>query len=220
MSLANQKAEINSRLAKISSALISDVLDALGVRESFCGPQIHALWRGAKVSGLVATLKCSPTDKIVDDPYAGLFKLYEVIQPGDVIVIESGDQVSGVWGELLSVAAIARGAAGVITDGLVRDSDQIEELDFPVFCTGTSPLDSSGRQIAVDLQKQIRCGQMLVNPNDWIVADELGVVVIPNQLVESVIEKAEEKQRGESTVRSELAEGQNISEVFARHGIL
>ena len=89
MSSANQKIEINSRLAKISSALISDVLDALGVRESFCGPQIHALWRGVKVSGLVATLKCSPTDKIVDDPYAGLFKLYEVIQPGDVIVIES-----------------------------------------------------------------------------------------------------------------------------------
>jgi regulator of RNase E activity RraA len=146
--------------------------------------------------------------------------LYEVIQPGDVIVIESGDQVSGVWGELLSVAAIARGAAGVVTDGLVRDSDQIEELNFPVFCTGTSPLDSSGRQIAVDLQKQIRCGQMLVNPDDWIVADELGVVVIPNHLIESVIEKAEEKQRGESTVRSELAEGQNISEVFARHGIL
>lgn len=220
MSSANQKVEINSRLAKISSALISDVLDALGVRESFCGPQIHALWHGVKVSGLVATLKCSPTDKIVDDPYAGLFKLYEVIQPGDVIVIESGDQVSGVWGELLSVAAIARGAAGVITDGLVRDSDQIEELNFPVFCTGTSPLDSSGRQIAVDLQKQIRCGQMLVNPNDWIVADELGVVVIPNHLIESVIEKAEEKQRGESTVRSELADGQNISEVFARHGIL
>jgi len=220
MSSANQKVEINSRLAKISSALISDVLDALGVRESFCGPQIHALWRGVKVSGLVATLKCSPTDKIVDDPYAGLFKLYEVIQPGDVIVIESGDQVSGVWGELLSVAAIARGAAGVITDGLVRDSDQIEELNFPVFCTGTSPLDSSGRQIAVDLQKQIRCGQMLVNPNDWIVADELGVVVIPNHLIESVIEKAEEKQRDESTVRSELAEGQNISEVFARHRIL
>jgi regulator of RNase E activity RraA len=52
------------------------------------------------------------------------------------------------------------------------------------------------------------------------VADELGVVVIPNHLIESVIEKAEEKQRGESTVRSELAEGQNISEVFARHGIL
>jgi len=109
-------------------------------------------------------------------------------------VIESGDQVSGVWGELLSVAAIARGAAGVITDGLVRDSDQIEELNFPVFCTGTSPLDSSGRQIAVDLQKQIRCGQMLVNPNDWIVADELGVVVIPNHLIESVIEKAEENK--------------------------
>ena len=108
----------------------------------------------------------------------------------------------------------------MITDGLVRDSDQIEELNFPVFCTGTSPLDSSGRQIAVDLQKQIRCGQMLVNPNDWIVADELGVVVIPNHLIESVIEKAEEKQRGESTVRSELADGQNISEVFARHGIL
>lgn len=220
MNSANREVEINSRLAKLSSALVSDVLDGLGVRESFCGPQIRELWQGAKVSGLVVTLKCFPTDKIVDDPYAELFKLYKIIQPGDVIVIEAGDQVSGVWGELLSVAAIARGAVGVITDGLVRDKDQIAELKFPVYCSGTSPLDSSGRQIAVDLQQQVRCGQMFVKPRDWVVADELGVVVIPNHLIDSVIEKAEEKQRGEATVRSELANGEDISEVFARYGIL
>jgi regulator of RNase E activity RraA len=161
-----------------------------------------------------------PTDKIVDNPYQGLFDLFKVIQPGEVIVIEAGEQDSGVWGELLSVAAIARGSIGVVTDGLVRDKNEIAELKFPVFCTGTSPLDSSGRQIAIEMQTQIRCGRMQVNPKDWVVADELGVVFIPQHLVDQVFKLATEKQMGESLVRNELAAGQDIGEVFARHGIL
>jgi 4-hydroxy-4-methyl-2-oxoglutarate aldolase len=204
----------------LSSALISDVLDTLGVRNSFCGPQINELWSGAKVSGQVATLRCVPTEKIVDNPYQGLFDLFKVIQPGEVIVIEAGEQDSGVWGELLSVAAIARGSIGVVTDGLVRDKNEIADLKFPVFCAGTSPLDSSGRQIAIEMQTQVRCGRMQVNPKDWVVADELGVVFIPQHLVDEVFKLASEKQLGESIVRNELAAGQDIGEVFARHGIL
>lgn len=207
-------------MLNLSSALISDVLDTLGVRDSFCGPHLHELWPGAKVSGQVVTLKCVPTDKIVGNSYSGLFDLIKIIQPGEVIVIESGDQDSGVWGELLSVAAIARGATGVITDGLVRDKSEIAELKFPVFCSGTSPLDSSGRQIAIEIQKQVTCGRMQVSPKDWVVADGLGVVFIPNHLVTTVLKLASEKQLGESVVRNELAEGHDIGEVFARHGIL
>ena len=204
----------------LTSALISDVLDTLGVRNSFCGPQINELWSGAKVSGQVATLRCVPIGEIVDNPYDGLFDLFKIIQPGEVIVIEAGDQDSGVWGELLSVAATVRGAAGVITDGLVRDKNEITKLKFPVFCSGTSPLDSSGRQIAIEMQTQVRCGRMRVNPKDWVVADELGVVFIPHHLVAEVFKLASEKQLGESIVRNELAAGQDIGEVFTRHGIL
>ena len=204
----------------LSSALISDVLDTLGVRNSFCGPQINELWSGAKVSGQVATLRCVPIGEIVDNPYDKLFDLLKIIQPGEVIVIEAGDQDSGVWGELLSVAATVRGAAGVITDGLVRDKNEITKLKFPVFCSGTSPLDSSGRQIAIEMQTQVRCGRMRVNPKDWVVADELGVVFIPHHLVAEVFKLASEKQLGESIVRNELAAGQDIGEVFTRHGIL
>lgn len=207
-------------LEKISTAVICDVLDSLGVRESFAGPEIRPLWQGIRMAGIAATLRCSPTDEIVDDPYSGLFKLFNIVEKGHVIVIEAGDQQSGIWGELLSVAAQSRGATGVIVDGLVRDSAAIQDLKFPVFCRGVSPLDSSGRQIAIDLQCNIQCGPVSVTPGDWMVADELGVVCVPAQLVESVIEKAEEKKQAESTVRRELEAGDEISAVFLRHGIL
>lgn len=220
MTSSDQFKKAQGRLEKINTALICDVLDSLGVRESFAGPEIRPLWQGIRMAGIAVTLRCIPTNEVVDDPYSGLFKLFRIIEPGHVMVIEAGDQQSGIWGELLSVAAQSRGATGVIVDGLVRDSAAIQELMFPVFCRGASPLDSSGRQIAIDLQCKIRCGQVSVIPGDWVVADELGVVCIPARLVEPVIEKTEEKQRAETTVRRELETGEDISDVFLRHGIL
>ena len=119
----------------------------------------------------------------------------------------------------LDVSSLTSKLEGVTyREGLINGF--IAELKFPVFCAGTSPLDSSGRQIAIEMQTQVRCGRMQVNPKDWVVADELGVVFIPQHLVDEVTKLASEKQLGESIVRNELAAGQDIGEVFARHGIL
>lgn len=123
-------------------------------------------------------------------------------------------------GGLLSVAARARGIIGVVTDGLTRDLTAITELEFPIHAAGTSPADSAGRQDFVAQGSSIEIGGTPVTPGDWIVADELGAVVVPAHTVDRVIELGEQKQRGESVVKAELEAGDDIGDVFRRHGIL
>ena len=135
-------------------------------------------------------------------------------------MLECGDQVSAMWGELLSTAAMVKGAVGAVMDGATRDVDQISELGFPVFSAGFSPLDSAGRQEVVEPGTTVRCGNANVSPGDWVVGDIMGVVVIPHGLIEDVVRLAEAKDARESTVRDEFLRGEEIGEVFARHGIL
>jgi regulator of RNase E activity RraA len=125
-----------------------------------------------------------------------------------------------VWGELLSTAALARGVAGVVTNGLTRDLSAIEALGFPLYASDVSPLDSAGRQVFASVDVPVTIGEAKVNPGDWVVADELGAAVVPAALVDAVIERGLEKMRAESTVRAELAAGDDLGEVFRRHGVL
>ena len=216
-----------NRLETLGTALVCDVLDSLGHRTSFLGPQVMAMWPAGPMAGWAVTIEChrvepagSPNERPNGGPYGVLFEALAERHDGAVLVIRAGDRDSGVWGELLSVAARARGIVGVVTDGLTRDLTAITELEFPIHATGTSPTDSAGRQDFVAHGSSIEMGGITVTPGDWIVADELGAVVVPAQTVDRVIELGEEKQRGESVVRAELEAGDDLGEVFRRHGIL
>jgi 4-hydroxy-4-methyl-2-oxoglutarate aldolase len=131
-----------------------------------------------------------------------------------------GERTCALWGELLSTAARAHGAHGVVLDGLTRDAARIVEMDFPVFAAGFSPLDSRGRLDAVHFNQPVRVGCCLVHPGDLVFGDADGVVVAPQALAAEALARALEKVRGENTVRDELARGRSVREVFAEYGIL
>ena len=105
-------------------------------------------------------------------------------------------------------------------DGLTRDVDQIVQMAYPAFCAGISPLDSAGRQEVVEFGRSVLCGGVAVRPGDLVVGDVMGVVVVPAEIAAEVAAGAEEKDRGETTAREELARGEDVVEVFCRHGIL
>jgi regulator of RNase E activity RraA len=216
----NDVHETAQRLARLHPALLCDVLDQLGFRDSALGPRIGPLRPDMKVAGRAFTMRWEKLDAAPDKPYQQLLASYEHMGPGDVIVMEAAEQKSAMWGELLSTAAAVRGVTGAVMDGTCRDIAQIFDIDFPVFATGATPLDSSGRQEVVEFQTPIRCGDAHVRPGDWIVGDLQGVAVIPVELLEDALAMAEAKDRGESTVREELLRGDDIGEVFERHGIL
>jgi regulator of RNase E activity RraA len=125
-----------------------------------------------------------------------------------------------LWGELLSTAARAHGAVGVVLDGLTRDAAKIMDLDFSVFAAGFSPLDSKGRLETVSHGQPIRIGDCVVRPGDLVFGDVDGVVVVPQELADEALKRALEKVSGENRVREELARGRSARDVFAEYGIL
>lgn len=212
--------ELRSGLEGLHTALLCDVMDGLGFRDSAFGMNIRPVEPSKKLVGTAFTMRCEAVQEPPDKPYQHLLAAYADLGVGDVIVLHCGDQVSAMWGELLSTAAVAKGAVGAVMDGATRDIEQIRQLGFPVFSAGYSPLDSAGRQEVVEHGVAIRCGNAPVRAGDWIVGDIMGVVVIPRELVDQVVALASAKDAQESTVRDELIAGEDIGTVFARHGIL
>lgn len=212
--------ELRAQLAGLHTALLCDVMDGLGFRDSAFGMSIRPMEPSQKIVGTAFTMRCEPVDGPPEKPYQHLLAAYADLGKGDVVVLHCGDQVSAMWGELLSTAAVAKGAVGAVMDGATRDVEQILEIGFPVFSSGFSPLDSAGRQEVVEHEVALQCGNARVHPGDWIVGDIMGVVVIPRDLVQEVLKLALIKDAGEATVRDELLGGEEIGVVFARHGIL
>jgi 4-hydroxy-4-methyl-2-oxoglutarate aldolase len=209
--------------ARLYSGVISDVLDGLGNMHHAMEPHVRpldenlVLFGRARTGVYMSVYKAEPGV----NPYELEIALVDDLKPDDVAVLACppGNRI-GPWGELLSTAARARGAAGAVTDGLVRDVKLIREMGFPVFAGGIGPLDSKGRGMVMKIEVPIECGGVPVQPGDWIFGDIDGVCVIPAALVERTITLSLEKVAQETTVREELARGDLLKAVFARHQIL
>jgi 4-hydroxy-4-methyl-2-oxoglutarate aldolase len=206
---------------ELYSAVLADTLDTLGHRTSALPPRIRPLSPTWKIFGRVATLSMAAVSEVPQHPYAVEMECIDNLGAGDVLVISTnGDQQIAVWGELLSTASRAHGAVGVVLDGLTRDAEKILAMDFPVFATGFTPLDSKGRLDGVSSGQPIQLGSCMVRPGDYLFGDLDGVVVIPAELGERTLTQALEKARGENLVRGELAAGKSVRETFAKLGIL
>lgn len=205
----------------LSSALLADVLDTLGHRHSALPITIRPLKPDWKICGPAATLSAVTVAAEPARPYAIEMECIDGLKTGQVLVATTnGDTGSALWGELLSTACRARGAAGVVLDGLTRDTTKILDMNYPVFASGFCPLDSKGRLDCIAHGVPIRVGACVIRPGDPIFGDIDGVVVVPAELAERAFSLAMEKARGENKVRDELARGRPLREVFAEYGIL
>jgi regulator of RNase E activity RraA len=127
---------------------------------------------------------------------------------------------AALWGELFACAAVARGAAGAIVDGFIRDTRQLRELAFPVFARGHSPLDTVGRAEVREFGVAATCGGVLVEPGDYVLADDDGVVLVPSANVAAVLALIERKGRDERGARSDLMAGASIFDVWQKWRVL
>ena len=208
---------------KLYSAVISDVLDGLGNMHHALAPRIRPLDETLVMFGRARTALYMPVYHVEpgSNPYELEIALIDSLTKDDVAVMACpGENRIAPWGELLTTACRAREAAGCVTDGLVRDVRLIREMRFPVFAGAIGPLDSKGRGEVKSIDVPVECGGVPIAPGDWIFGDVDGVVVIPGALCERTVELALAKALEENTVRAELAAGEPLSVVFARHGIL
>jgi regulator of RNase E activity RraA len=205
------------------TAVLSDVLDEIGYRDQAMAPSIRPLDEELVMVGRARTGAYREVYGVVpgDNPYALEIALVDDLKPGEVAVLGCGGSTRiAPWGELLSTAARARGAAGCLTDGFVRDVKFIRRMSFPVFHGGIAPLDSKGRGKVAEIDVPVRCAGVLVAPGDLVVGDADGVIVIPRAVESEALAKAFAKVRGENSTREELEQGARLADVFARHGIL
>jgi regulator of RNase E activity RraA len=206
------------------AAVLSDVMDSLGLTNRAMRPFVRPLDDELVLFGRARTGLYMPRYAVApgEDPYEVEIALVDDLAPGDVAVFACDGPTERIapWGELLSTAAQARGAAGCVTDGLVRDVRAIRAMRFPVFHGGIGPLDSRGRGKMMEKDCRVVCAGVEVEPGDHLFGDADGVVVVPRAAAGEVFAKALEKAGAEDRTRDELRAGRSLREVFDRFGVL
>ena len=212
------------QLMPLSAAILSDIVDSLGLKRRAMRPFVRPLDEAQVMVGRARTGLYMPAYALREgeNPYEIEIALVDDLQPQEVVVLACNGPSERIapWGELLTTAAQVRGAAGCVTDGLVRDVRQIRAMHFPVFHGGIGPLDTKGRARMVDRDVRVECGGVSIDPGDLVFGDVDGVVVIPRSHEHAVMDLALEKVRGEDNTRDALLQGESLANVFKRLGIL
>jgi 4-hydroxy-4-methyl-2-oxoglutarate aldolase len=211
-------------LRPLNAAVLSDTLDSLGLMQQAMRPFMRPLDDTLQLIGRARTGLYTLVDahRAGENPYEVEIALVDDLQPHDVVVLACNGPTDRIapWGELLSTASVARGAAGCVTDGLVRDVKQIREMRFAVFCGGIGPLDTKGRARMVERDVPVQCAGVTVRPGDLVFGDVDGVVVVPREHEDAVLKRAIDKVTGENLSREALRRGEKLADVFNRLGIL
>jgi regulator of RNase E activity RraA len=173
--------EVIKAYAGLSPNELSDVLELPCVMRY----EIHPLGPGMpRIAGSAFTIRTGRHDNLMF--HASIY----LARPGDVIVVEAGDDEMAVAGGNVCAIAQRNGVAGLVVDGVIRDVVESREKRFPVFARGASPIPAK-RVGDGGMNVQIRCGGVVVNPGDVAVADEEGIVVIPRARTDDVLQKAQ-----------------------------
>lgn len=165
------------------------------------------------------------TVKILTGDLVDCLDIFKVVQAGDVVVVDAyGDTETSIWGGLMSGLCRAAGVAGAVVDGAVRDTDESRLLDFPVVSKAVVPRSThtayTQKMDPIEINGVICCGGVVVRPGDLIVADEIGVTVVPREEMAQVYALAKEQAEKEEATRKEILRGATIDELLAKFGRL
>jgi regulator of RNase E activity RraA len=202
--------------------IVCDVLDILGYRNQAMHQRLRPLdTDNCIIIGRARTLRWMETDYIEDNPYELEIEAVDSLKKGDVVVHSTDFAgTNAPWGELMSTIAQRNGAVGCVCDSMIRDCKRIIEMKFPVFYGGIRPLDSLGRGRVMAYDVPVRCGDVIVKPGELVFADFDGVVVVPRDVEDKVLELAHEKVFKENQSRRDLLKGDSLRAVYERYGVL
>jgi 3-hexulose-6-phosphate synthase/6-phospho-3-hexuloisomerase len=196
------KDELLTAFGKVSSCNVADAVHKRGVMEGIVLRNGH----GVKAVGRALTVQTAKGD------WAKPVEAIDRAKEGDIIVIDAGGSDIAVWGELAANSALVKGVVGVVIDGAARDIDGIIDLGFPCFSRHISPHAGEPKGFG-GIGLEIVCGGQLVRTGDWVVGDESGVVVIPQEHAVEVANRAVDVYERELRIREEIRRGGTLSSV-------
>ena len=200
----------------VTTASVSDAVDAIAGRRGYMDYNIKPRINEKKLIGPAVTIQEGPTDEALPPELA--LDAIDESPAGSVIVIAiDGVANVAVWGGMMTAGAAVNGLAGAILDGGLRDVAEIRrDYDFPVFSRSVSPASTVGRYKTVAADVPVVCGGVTVHPGDLIVADPEGVVVVPREHAEAVLEMAAEIEAREAEQARYIREVKSVREGMAK----
>ena len=192
------------RFSKLSTAAVADAMGRFGGMD----PAIRGLTREMGLCGPAFTVRTYRADNLF------LHVALEAAEPGDVIVADGGGiKNAGIWGDLMTEMAVRKRLGGAVIDGAVRDSADLIESGLPVFSRGVSPMGGYKENPGA-AGVSISCGNTPVNPGDLILGDADGIVVVPREDAAGILEKAEQIQQKEASIRARMEQGETLFQIL------
>jgi len=207
--------QINHQIARPSKALVegfkgiwsSTLSDTMG-RHGVMMPEVRPIFEGISVLGSAFTVLNYPNDNITTH------KALTMLQPGDVLVIDEGrENNTGSFGHNMSLQARNRGAAGLVTNGCVRDIQLLRKEKFPVFCRGVCPR-SAQKNTPGSINVPVQVGGLVISPGDIVVGDDDGVAIVPLAVAEAVLKEARERMDMEYQQAKDIRDGKKPLEIL------
>jgi regulator of RNase E activity RraA/2-keto-4-pentenoate hydratase/2-oxohepta-3-ene-1,7-dioic acid hydratase in catechol pathway len=215
--------EVLRAVARVSTATLSSQLRKRGFN-AVTMDRLHATRPGKKMVGFARTLRYVPFREDLFAQYGGTLsggglnaqkRAVEQVRPGEVLVIEArGDPTAGTVGDILALRAQVRGAAGIVTDGAIRDSQPLHAMDLPVYYGATHPAVLGRRHVPWEVNGVIACAGVTVRPGDIIAGDGDGVIVIPAHLAMEVAQDAAEQELQEEFAVELVARGESVDGLY------
>ena len=195
------EAQMREILEMVSVANLSDALHRGGVLQG-----IRPLFPGIRMIGQAVTVRTYPGD------WAKPVQAIDVAQPGEIVVIDAGGAGPALWGELATHSAVQRNLGGVVIDGALRDSPEILAMKFPAFSRLVMPNAGEPKGFG-EIGVPVTVGNMRVEPGDWLLGDDDGVVVLPKAIAVEYANRSMDVLERENRIREEIKEGSTLSKV-------
>lgn len=210
--------ELIEGFRKTATASVADAVDKIAGKTGFLPASIKPRINDKKIVGPAVTVQEGPTSEFVPPQHA--LDVIDAADAGSVIVISTnGTTDVAVWGGLMTAGAVANKHEAAVLDGGVRDLVEIKrDYDFPVYSRCVSPGTTLGRIKTIAANVEVAMGDVVVKPGDIMVGDVDGVVCVPQELAEQVLEMAREIDAREAEQAKLIIESGSLKEGLAKYG--
>jgi 3-hexulose-6-phosphate synthase/6-phospho-3-hexuloisomerase len=196
------KSEIREAFSKVSTSNISDAMHRKGAMHG-----VRPVKLGFHMVGEALTV-CT-----INGDWAKPIEAIDKAKKGQVLVIDVDGGETAIWGELATWSAKIKGLAGVVIDGAVRDLDDIVKMGVPIFCRHISS-DAGEPKGFGEIGAEIQCGGQTVKSGDWVIGDDSGVVVVPQEIAQEIANRALDVKEHEDRIREEIKGGGSLGDVL------
>jgi 2-keto-4-pentenoate hydratase/2-oxohepta-3-ene-1,7-dioic acid hydratase in catechol pathway/regulator of RNase E activity RraA len=211
--------EVIAAVSAVSTATLASQLKKRGY-DCLTLDRLHSTQPARKMAGFARTVRYVPLREDLFNARGGGFnaqkQAVEQVRPGEILVIEArGDPTAGTIGDILALRAQVRGAAGIVTDGAIRDAGALAgKLAIPVYYGATHPAVLGRRHVPWEVNVTVACGGVTIQPGDIIAGDGDGVIVVPPAIAWEVARDAREQERQEEFIAEMVAEGEPVDGLY------